>query len=514
MYSPHFSSGSFSLRGSVESLASPLMQTLRRESPGGKPVPTAAVVFNLCTMTMGIGILSLGAAFKYTGILLGPVFMLLSAACGYSIVMLTMKPLVLARIPSDESMIPTLEQTVEHALGKPGKLWLQVILLTLVAGYLVTCEVGVKSLLWAGIKAILPDSAVDTLKDHYITDNTVMTVAVLGISFPLSFLRSLSSFGFSSFLSVGCVCYFIVVSFVYLASHPRTSDRDPCHEMISDGHSREEALPAGGVSLWPSGALDLLLGFQIILLSFVCHVVIPPTLRELSMSYKNIGVANHLKVAYKQLERASLYSVIIVIFLDMSAAVVGYVTWEGVVDKPSTILACYPPSNKSVIPIYFGEALVALSLYPMAVFMVRETIAKMLWPEEEGPLSRKRFVPLTVAIVFPAVGLGLLVTTLTQVLGVMAAFGVPSLLFLIPGYTYLSVCRSEEAAHEVVKVDTEERSVLLNADLTLSVQTELFEFVREQRAAFRGQARVAHFIIASGYVMQVVCVVGAAATFI
>ncbi|KAJ9435063.1 hypothetical protein DIPPA_63656 [Diplonema papillatum] len=476
------------------------------------PLRTTAVIFNLSCTTMGVGILSLATTFKYCGLILGPMLMVACAILTYISTVSMLKVTSLQRATGDPvSRMPTQEAMAEYTMGKKGRIWVQVVLILLCMGTLIAYQVSIKSLLWSGVKALIPSDTVDTLSDHHINDKVCMLIGLSCVSLPLCFLRSLNGLAFTSFLSCVSITYFVLISVVYLAVHPHTSNRDPCHEMIdSDGDSRNESMPYGGASLWPSGFGNMLQGIMIISVSYVMQLTVCPMMKELSRGQFHGPSDNPILAAQNQMKFATVVTMVIACFMYVASAGAGYMTWEELTTEPSTILACYPTSNAGIVPVYFGMTLVLLFAFPIITFTCRAAVINVFFPNLEGEVPFREFAIVTIGIVAPCTGVGLVATQLSGVLSIMSAVCTPSLCYLIPGMTYLGASKREnEYKNGVINVDDDENMPLRDA----ATSTALLQFIDDERAYVRDNPLLGKSLVGVGIVIQLLSIVAVIMSF-
>eukprot|EP01064_Diplonema_japonicum_P025793 TRINITY_DN37220_c0_g1_i1.p1 TRINITY_DN37220_c0_g1~~TRINITY_DN37220_c0_g1_i1.p1 ORF type:complete len:525 (+),score=72.70 TRINITY_DN37220_c0_g1_i1:45-1619(+) len=466
------------------------------------PLHTAAVVFNLANTTMGVGILSLAATFDYAGLVFGPVIMIACAIITYVSVQLMVRIINTNRTPSDTSRVPTMEGMAEYCLGPIGKLWVQLVLVLICLGTLVAYLVSVKSLLYEGLKQLSPHYFEDTLSDYYVNSNTVMLLSLILVGLPLSLLRRIDGLWFTSLLSVLSIIYFVVMSTIYLFRHLDEDSREPCHELVNKDHDDPfNSTPSVDAKLFPSSGADLLQAFSIISMSYICQLTVFPIMKELSKGQRGGGSDNPVRDAGAQLLTATWITMIIACFMYTCAGVTGYVTWQNITTKPSTILACYPTSEVSVVLVYFCMTLCLLFSFPLICFTCRCTVVNIMYPEGKV-LSLPYHVGITIVICAPCALVAVLASSLTTVLSVVSALTSPSLCFLLPGvcYTYASKKERSFAPYGVDECN----------DLLRKTN----EFTEEEREKLRTRVIPGYIMVGIGVFMQVACIVAAVLNFV
>eukprot|EP01059_Diplonema_ambulator_P017153 TRINITY_DN29136_c0_g1_i1.p1 TRINITY_DN29136_c0_g1~~TRINITY_DN29136_c0_g1_i1.p1 ORF type:complete len:531 (+),score=134.31 TRINITY_DN29136_c0_g1_i1:36-1595(+) len=464
------------------------------------PLRTEAVVFNLANTTMGVGILSLAATFDDAGLIIGPFIMVACAVVTYISVALMVRVINTGRVPSDSTHVPTMEAMAEYCLSTPGRLWVQMVLVLICLGTLVAYLVSVKSLLYEGLKELSPSYFENTLSDYYVNSNTVMLLSATLVALPLSLLRRIDGLWFTSLLSILSIVYFVVMSIVYMAHHLPRDSKEPCHELVNKDHDDPiNSTPSSDASLYPSGGADLLQAFSIISMSYICQLTVFPIMKELTKGQRGGGSDNPVRDAARQLLTATWITMIIACVMYTLAGISGYVTWQNVTSRPSTILACYPTSLWPVTLVYFCMTLCLLFSFPLICFTCRMTIVNMVYPDGKE-LDTLHHVGLTFVIAVPCAMTAVLASSLTTVLSVVSALTSPSLCFLLPGvcYTKASLMEREHQA------EVSESQDLLSA----------CQFVQEERIKLRNNIMVGYAMIGIGAFMQVACIVAAILNFV
>ena len=311
----------------------------------GKPIHMASVTFNILQSAMGVGILSLAATFQYCGVIGAVLLILLCAVASLYSIRLLLSALVLSGEQSYEGL-------GEYCFGKKGKAWVQAMLVGCSMVALSCFLVPLKAFIFDFLQNILSENAFDSFKDHGGSENTCLAVALVLVIIPVSLLRKIDKLWFTSFLGIFFIMFFTVVSFVYAFWLGPLDDRE-CYEIkksddSGSGSANDTAYtPTDSMVMFGSKPAELMQAISIIACSYCCQFTIFPVFREVSIAEGKVA-------AVKKVERSGLLSMAIASVIYVIAALSGYSTWREVSKEPSSILACYEPSQPFITMCYFG----------------------------------------------------------------------------------------------------------------------------------------------------------------
>ena len=302
------------------------------------PIHVLSVIFNILQSTMGVGILSLAATFQFAGLAGGSIAMVFVAIIAiYSMRMLT-ELLILTKQESYEGL-------GEYCFGRLGKLWVQLALIGCSMLALTCFLVPLKAFIFNVLQELLSESAFDAFKHHGGSANSCLGVALLLVIVPLSLLRKVDKLWFTSLLGTFFVLFFTVVSFVYLFKQGDLDTRK-CYG-IHKNHPGHKYIPTKSAHAFADTAATYMQAFSVLACSYCCQFTLFPIYRELK-------VAETPTAAVRKLDISVAISMFIVTLIYILAAASGYLTWRDISKDPSSILACYKPSDPLIIITYFG----------------------------------------------------------------------------------------------------------------------------------------------------------------
>ena len=305
---------------------STLLEPSKKASPL-KPIHVASIVFNLLQTTMGVGILSLAATFEFAGLVGGTIMFVCAAALAHISMSLLLDGLTITGAESYESL-------GFHCFGKPGRIWVQVML--------IGCSMLALTCFLVPLKAFIHDT-LNQIGVNHASPDICLSVALAAVIVPLSLLRKIDKLWFTSLLGVIFVLYFVIVSIAYMAVKYNTElDHRTCHELdVGKNH------PKDAIKLFGSKAGDFMQAISIIACSFCCQMTVFPIYRE-------VRVADPESVATNKIRKSSAISMFIACLTYTAAATSGYTIWRDLCPDPSSILACYDPSKPYITLVYLG----------------------------------------------------------------------------------------------------------------------------------------------------------------
>ena len=258
--------------------------------PGSSP----GAVANLCSATLGAGVLSLPCAIKRCGVLPGLVLLALAAAA--TVVSIDMIVDAAARTGRT-----TYEDITRRLLGRRALVIVEAAIFAFCFGCAVAYVVAVGDILQRGILDVfVPTGRLPS----FVTREFAMVVFWLIVMLPLSLLERIDHLRFASVVGVGSVAFLVVASVVH-------SVRDLANASDGDGIGSDEYYSTttmtmnGGyyshtragqdVRWWtPASVGDAVLACPIIMFAFSCQVNVCAIYEELgdSTGRSSAGEAN------------------------------------------------------------------------------------------------------------------------------------------------------------------------------------------------------------------------------
>eukprot|EP01061_Rhynchopus_euleeides_P019597 TRINITY_DN3218_c0_g2_i1.p1 TRINITY_DN3218_c0_g2~~TRINITY_DN3218_c0_g2_i1.p1 ORF type:complete len:560 (+),score=243.18 TRINITY_DN3218_c0_g2_i1:46-1680(+) len=466
---------------------STLLEPTRHATPG-KPIHTASVTFNILQSAMGVGILSLAATFEYNGIVGGVLLIVLCACMAMFSVRLLLAGLVLSGEQSFEGL-------GDFCFGTAGKAWVQSLLCSCSMVALTCFLVPLKAFIYDFLKEVMSESAFDSFKDNGGSENACLGVALLLVIFPVSLLRKIDKLWFTSFLGIFFIFFFTAVSVGYVF-WLGDLEKHECNELkLNDDN--ETYIPTDSIHMFGTDPMKVMQAISIIACSYCCQFTIFPVYREVSL-------AEGKTAAVRKIERSAAYSMSIASVIYIAAAMSGYVTWREISSQPSSILACYKPSQPLITMCYFGMSCVQMFAFPLVTFSVRYSLATIFYKDEADcqNLSTVMHVLLTIAVVGPVATIAFITSKLTTVIAVGGAFTAPMLCYVIPGALYVKV----KSMHDELHANTGDDD---DTDLEGGIEDGLGQNLAQKEKYRASSSASGWAMLAFGCVIQVLCVIGA-----
>ena len=258
--------------------------------------------------------------------------------------------------------------------------------------------------------------------------------------------------------------------------------------------------------------------FSIISVSYICQLTVFPILKELAKGQRGGGSPVPIRDASKQLVNATAITMVIACLFYILSGVTGYLTWRDVTTTPSTILACYPPGDASIVIVYFGMTSVLVFSFPLICFTCRCTLHALIMGEKAAePLSTLKYIALTLAITIPCAGVAYYAKSLSSVLGVVSALTSPSLCFMIPGFCYMQASKMEQEFYEEDMASPTgalsppilgNRGKMNEESTIVDDSQDEVEFVQQERQVVRETVRWGYIVAGMGVAMQLACLIG------
>jgi len=320
-------------------------------------------VANLCSATLGAGILSLPYAFQQAGLVAGTVLLLGSGvATAVSIRLLT--------DACEFYKCPSYEGLVEMHFGKKARTVVEVSILVFCIGCAVAYCIAIGDILeLSGLLFVEKSRSLSML--------TVWCV----LMFPLSLLRTMRSLQFSSTIGMASIATLVVASFVHLLTDEfgpipepsNTTDIPIVWKFVEEATwtfvESTDGLDAK-ISLWEfmspaNGVVSVLQACPIILFAFSCQVNVCAIYTELPGNHKST-----------LMERVSWVSVGFCSLL--YACLSGITLGDFGFSLQPNVLSNYAPPEGIMQVACAGMALAVIFAFPLNIFPARTTIAGML----------------------------------------------------------------------------------------------------------------------------------------
>mmetsp|Transcript_22981 Transcript_22981/g.34855 ORF Transcript_22981/g.34855 Transcript_22981/m.34855 type:complete len:523 (+) Transcript_22981:65-1633(+) len=327
-------------------------------------------IANLCSATLGAGVLSLPYALYQSGLVFG--LGLLGIAAWSSIV--SIRFLVEA---SSHFRIYTYEGLVDHVLGRKAKLVTQICMIIFCVGCAVAYVIAVGDILEPVILELFPKTALSTHMVLIIIWSTTML--------PLSLFRRMESLQWTSGIgvfSIGLLMTSVVIHF--------WQDRyNSAHEVAISS------------LWWPASPQGVLLACPIVLFGFACQVNVCPIYYELGLATLTSSMeeaSNNNNRADDDSKPKFLMHRVTVASVTMCAFLYSVISTSAFLDFGSTlgpnVLMNYQ-SEKSIMMTVasVGMALAVIVAFPLNVFPARVTLANILFCEEnDGNNDDENFI--------------------------------------------------------------------------------------------------------------------------
>ena len=357
-------------------------------------------VANLCSATLGAGVLSLPFAFEQAGLVCGTTLLLGSAwATSASINLLV--------VACDKYGIATYERVVNHLLGKAAKQVVDTCILLFCVGVAVAYLIAVGDILEQAILAKEDGTADDSSASA--SRRWAIAVVWLLSMLPLSCLRRIQSLQCASGVGLSSIGILVVASVVHLAQHfyePRDTDDD---FLGGDGaglsfFQEEEEGSVGASGHWFSEATKRLKPFvgpadnsiislaracPIVFFAFSCQVNVCQIYDELPGGAARITTDNNsndgnnsvrlCQNKIKTMSRVTWLAVGMCAILYTSISIVTLMDF-GVGLKPN-ILTCYHPKSHqdALLHIAFlAMAIAVVMAFPLNIFPARVSIIQII----------------------------------------------------------------------------------------------------------------------------------------
>ena len=486
--------------GSIVSDLALIWQTRSHTTP--HKISSFSVVVNTLQSTMGAGILSHASCFKYAGVTPAlTVLISVALAVGVSVKLLLETVLLLRSLPEEmrpmgkgetKKLLPkenkdtdavrennaarlldeqfcSFEEVGEAAFGMAGRRGVQVTYVAMSMVAITSFLVPLKAFLHIVLSQF---SWFDSVKE-YAPPEVCLLAALVLVMLPLSALRSVGKLCFTSLLGMAGLTAFVATSVAMTVQYEVDGANSSTLHCL-DAPASEET-PTAEVEWGAASFAQTLVVVSIFSCSFVCQLSLFPIFREVRVAEGDVK-------ATQKVFRCTVLSLCIVTLLYAAAGLSGYVMWTNVSDKASSILACYDASEIGILLVYIGMCLCLMFAYPLVLVSCRETVHRMVFDTNNRDASLRQHIGSTLMLAVPSISVGLVVRTLSAVLGIGGAFAAPPLTFLIPPACYIMV-------HRYV------RRLVETAEVNIKLSERLYT--------------VAWTLLSVGVLVQVACIAGA-----
>lgn len=328
----------------------------------------AGSVANLCSATLGAGILSVPHAFYQAGVLAA---LTILAGTAYS----TVASIHILTLCSSSANISSYEKLVEVKLGTKARRFVEFCVLIFCSGTAVAYCIAVGDILeMSGILSLVTNS-IPKLSWWLLSARITAMIAVWTIiMFPLSSMRTMRGLQFSSVVGMISIATLVLATMWHLVEDARTNGGSNVTNLMTN-----KPTPTNSI-LWPSnGFMSILTSCPIILFSFACQVNVCAIYAELpffrSPATDNIDQdRTFIKLSAMKTVTRSAVGICAMLYLTISACVLADFGSEV---KPNVLNNYRPPVGVMQIATV-AVALAVVLAFPLNIFPARETLLGML----------------------------------------------------------------------------------------------------------------------------------------
>lgn len=348
-----------------------------RQFPRTVPVVMGAVA-NLCSATLGAGILSLPYSMQQAGYL-GGMFLLLMSAWS------TRASIDILTHASDSYQIYTYEGVVEKCLGRFTRTVVEWSILVFCVGCAVAYCIAVGDILTiSGL--LLP-------VEHGARELSMVLVWAMAMM-PLSLLRTMKSLQCSSTIGIASISTLVFAAFVHwMEDREDQPDATPTNATDWTLNSLESTDNAMLQRLWPEhGFLSVLQACPIILFAFCCQVNVLAIFEELPSRTDTIQTNDDSSTTHNDkfciMSLVTKYGVGICAALYTSLSLIVMADTDQV---PPNVLLLYAPPKGIMQVATAGMAAAVITAFPLNIFPARLSILSML--HRKQPQQRRELLP-------------------------------------------------------------------------------------------------------------------------
>jgi len=331
-------------------------------------------IANLCSATLGAGILALPFAFYQAGLICGTILLLASAwATSTSIGLLVES--------CDKYKLSTYERIVERGLGYKFRSIVEVSILIFCCGTAVGYVIAVGDI----IERVIPFMTPGQLR---IAKSLVWLIAML----PLSCLRRMKSLECASSVGIISIITLLVAATVHLIHHDDEDDDDD--EESRHNNSEESSSPWSSLLsvIGPANGswISVLQACPIFFYAFSCQVNVAQIFEELPASVRGRNTAadddsdGGKGGKIKKMNWVTISGVLVCGLLYASVSLVTLLDFGNGV-KPN-ILSCYKLKNDGSDPLlhiaFLAMALAVVTAFPLNIFPARVSLI-LMWEKNQ-----------------------------------------------------------------------------------------------------------------------------------
>ncbi len=369
---------------------------------------------NVTNSVLGAGVLGLPYAFANTGWVLGPIILLLAGI--FSTIGLHLITCVSAKTGFPSTI---------YSCCRPAHRHLPMIIDVTMAAYLF----GAACAYLVVIGDMMPEACIQLGATGALTSRWLWVMFGFGVAAPFSLPHEVDFLKYTSSVCIICIVYVTLVVFVYALP-----DQHPCYdqELADDGPCVGEEIVSEGVK-----GVNVLKVLSLFIFGFCCHVNAFPIITEA----KTATVRNMDYVFASSIGTAGIIYFIV--------AVCGFHTYGGSIK--SDLLINYPVVAAVTVARMMVSFVVAFT-YPLQVNPARRSMMSVLHTlldkgeEPSVKTVRLRYYSCTFTFLCLSLIVGLTVTDLGSVLGVIGATGGNLIMFIVPGGLYLYYFPAEETS--------------------------------------------------------------------
>uniref|UniRef100_A0A0B8RU96 Sodium-coupled neutral amino acid transporter 3-like n=1 Tax=Philothamnus irregularis TaxID=1899461 RepID=A0A0B8RU96_9SAUR len=374
-------------------------------------------VFNLSNAIMGSGILGLAYAMRNTGITLFVILLIcIALLSSYSIHLLLKCAGVVG--------IRAYEQLGLKAFGHGGKVVAAVIISIHNIGAMSSYLFIVKSELPLVIQTFLGLTANNG--EWYMNGQILIVVVSISVILPLALMKHLGYLGYTSGLSLTCMCFFLI-SVIYKKFQIPCPFNDTVVVLNSTMESSHDTCSAEVFPLNSQTAYAI----PILAFAFVCHPEVLPIYTELRRASK------------RRMQSVANVSILAMFSMYLLTAIFGYLTFYGNVE--AEMLHTYirvDPLDKLILSVRLAVLLAVTLTVPVVLFPIRRAIQQLLFPKKD--FSWIRHVIIAFCLLFIVNLLVIFVPNIKDIFGVIGATSAPSLIFILPSIFYIRIIPNEK----------------------------------------------------------------------
>ncbi|XP_026567087.1 sodium-coupled neutral amino acid transporter 5 [Pseudonaja textilis] len=373
-------------------------------------------VFNLSNAIMGSGILGLAYAMRNTGITLFVILLIcIALLSSYSIHLLLKCAGVVG--------IRAYEQLGLKAFGHGGKVVAAVIISIHNIGAMSSYLFIVKSELPLVIQTFLGLTANNG--EWYMNEQILIVVVSISVILPLALMKHLGYLGYTSGLSLTCMCFFLT-SVIY----KKFQIPCPFNDTVVVNSTMESSHDTCSAETFPLNS-QTAYAIPILAFAFVCHPEVLPIYTELRRPSK------------RRMQNVANVSILAMFSMYLLTAIFGYLTFYGNVE--AEMLHTYirvDPLDKLILCVRLAVLLAVTLTVPVVLFPIRRAIQQLLFPKKD--FSWIRHVVIAFCLLFIVNLLVIFVPNIKDIFGVIGATSAPSLIFILPSIFYIRIIPNEK----------------------------------------------------------------------